>query len=135
MAQLMNNKGIYEFEVYPVSVLGNNFKQVEILGYIPYETALLLAGELEPIHAEIYSTNSLPVGTPNDPRQYNYYRIKKNNGDITILGEVWIDNSTIKEVSVKTAKITIPNASTTDVVRLREVFSQMGYKDYDIQFV
>jgi len=135
MAQLMNNKGIYDFEVYTISILGNDFKKVEILGYFPFETAILLAGDLEPIHAEIYSTGLLPIGTPNDPRQYNYYRVKKNNGDITILGEVWIKNSSITEVASKTAKITIPNTSTGDLIRLKDVFSQMGYKDYDIEFI
>ena len=134
MTQAMENKKTYDFEVYAPSVLGTSFKRVEILGYFPYETAILLAGELEPIHAEVYSTGSLPVGTPNDPRQYNYYRIKKADGSITTLGEPWIDQSSIVEVQAKTATILLPNVSTSDLIRLRDMFTQAGFVDFEIKF-
>lgn len=134
MQQAMENKKTYDFEVYAPSVLGTTFKRIEILGYFAYETAILLAGELEPMHAEVYSTGNLPTGTPNDPRQYNYYRIKKPDGSITTLGEPWIDQSSIVEVQSKTAVVTLPNMSTTDLIRLRDMFTQAGFVDFDIKF-
>lgn len=134
MQQAMENKKTYDFEVYAPSVLGTTFKRIEILGYFPYETAILLNGELGPMHAEVYSTGNLPIGTPNDPRMYNYYRIKKPDGTTTYLGEPWIDQSSIVEVESKTAIVTLPNVSTTDLIRLRDMFKQAGFVDFDIAF-
>lgn len=134
MPQVMENKKIYDFETYAPQLLGTAFKRVEILGYLPYETAVLLNGEIAPMHAEIYSTGNLPVGTPNDPRQYNYYRIKKPDGTITMLGETWIDQSSIVNVQVGAATVRIPNASTSDLINLRNMLSQNGFVDFEITF-
>jgi hypothetical protein len=130
----MQNKKTYDFEVYAPAVLGTAFRNVEILGYFPYETAIMLAGELAPLHAEVYSTGRLPIGTPNDPRQYNYYRIKKPDGSITTIGEPWIDQASIKEVTNGTAIITLPKATTSDFIRLRDMLTQAGFIDFDIKF-
>lgn len=134
MAALMENKQVYDFQTYVPSILGTAFKHVEIAGYLPYDSALLFNGELTPIHAEIYSTGQLPEGTPNDPRQYNYYIVKKPDGSTTVIGEAWIDASTIVPVSVKTAHITVPGASTSDMVKLRNMLAQAGYVDFTIEF-
>lgn len=131
---LMENKKTYDFETYAPSILGTAFKRVEILGNFPYETAIALFGELGPLHAEIYSTGNLPVGTPDDPRQYNYYRIKKADGSITVIGEPWIDQASIVEVSGGTATVIIPKMTTTDVVRLRDTLKQAGIVDFQISF-
>lgn len=131
---LMQNKKKYSFQVYTPQILGNGFRNVEILGHFPYETAIALNGEIAPVHAEIYSTGNLPVGTPNDPRQYDYYRIRMQDGSITMIGEVWIDQSSIVEVSATTCTITIPNVSTADTPRLRTMLAQAGYKDFEINF-
>lgn len=134
MAQRMENKRIYDFEVYAPAVLGTAFKRVEILGYFPYETAVVLQGEIAPLHAEVYSTGKLPIGTPNDPRQYMYYRLKKPDGSITMLGEPWINASTIQEVLVKTCHVVIPDASTGDLARIQDMLKQAGYRDFSISF-
>lgn len=134
MAQLMENKRVYDFEVYAPTILGTAFKRVEILGYFPFETAALLGGDLQPLHAEIYSTGTLPVGTPNDPRQYQYYRIRKPDGSTAMIGEAWINRSTVKEVTVKTALCRIAHASTGDLARLQDMFKQAGYVDFEITF-
>lgn len=132
--QLMENKKFYNFQVYAPSVLGSDFRNIEILGYLPYETAVMLNGELAPVHAEVFSTGRLPNGTPNDPRQYNYYRIRKPNGTTTTIGEVWIDSSTIEVVDNATAYITIPNASNSDLRNLQTALRQAGYADFQIRF-
>lgn len=131
---LMDINKTYDFEVYAPTVLGTAFKRITILGYFPYVTAILLNGEIAPVHAEVYSTGNLPAGTPNDPRQYNYYRIQKPDGSITMLGEPWIDQSSIQEVQISTAICTIPNVSTSDLTRLSTMFKQAGFVNFDISF-
>lgn len=131
---LMENKKTYDFETYAPNVLGTAFKRIEILGNFPYETAIALFGELAPLHAEVFSTGNIPIGTPDDPRQYNWYRIKKPDGSITVLGEPWIDQSTIVEVTSGTAIITCPNLTTSDLINLRDMFKQAGIVDFEIKF-
>lgn len=130
----MDNKKSYNFDVYAPSILGTAFKNIEILGYFPYETAVLIQPDIAPIHAEVYSTGKLPVGTPNDPRQYQYYRIKKPDGSTTMLGEVWIDQASIVEVETGTAYCTLPGATSGDLVRLRDMFTQAGFVNFEIKF-
>lgn len=130
----MDNKKTYDFETYAPNVLGTVFKRIEILGYISYETAIALMGELTPLHAAVFSTGNLPIGTPDDPRQYDYYRIKKPDGSITCIGEPWIDQSTIVEVTTGTTVVTIPKTSTSDLIRLRDMFKQAGIVDFDLKF-
>lgn len=135
MAQpAMENKKTYDFEVYVPSILGTAFKRIKILGYFPYETAIMLQRDLAAAHAEIYSTGKLPIGTPNDPRQYNYYRIQKPDGSYTTIGEPWIDQTSIVEVQVGTAIATLPNLSTTDLIQLQAMFKQAGFVNFDIKF-
>lgn len=134
MSQAMDNKKIYDFETYAPNVLGTSFKRVEILGYFPYETAVVLQGDIQPIHAAVVSSGNLPTGFPNDPRQYNYYRIKKADGSITCIGEPWIDPSSIVEIQVSTAVCTIPNVSTSDLARLTTMFKQAGFVNFQINF-
>lgn len=131
---LMDNKKSYNFETYAPSLLGTAFKNVEVVGVFPYETAIVLYGELAPLHAEIYSTGNLPIGTPDDPRQYNYYRIKKADGSFVILGEPWIDQTSIVEVTSGTVTITIPKQTQTDLSRLRVALLQNGIVDFEIKF-
>lgn len=132
---LMDNKKTYDFETYAPSVLGTAFKRVEILGSFPYETAIALSSvELHSLHAEIYSLGRLPSGTPDDPRRYDYYRIKKADGSITIIGEPWIDQSTIVEVTSGVAVVTIPKMTASDVIRIRDMFTQAGIVDFQIEF-
>lgn len=131
---LLENSRIYDFEVYAPTVLGTAFKRVEILGKFPFETAVLLGGDLQPLHAEVYSTGTLPAGTPNDPRQYEWYRIRKPDGSITTIGEPWINRTTIVEVQLKMAICRIPNASTGDLARLQDMFKQAGFVGFEIEF-
>lgn len=131
---IMSNKKSYDFETYVPNILGTAFKQVQILGYFPYETAIALFGEIDPLHAEIFSTGRLPVGTPDDPRQYNYYRIKKQDGSITVIGEPWIDQASIVEVTSGTATVILPKVTTTDMIRLRDTLKQSGFVDFQISF-
>lgn len=132
---LMDNKKIYDFQTYVPNVLGNAFRRVEILGSFPYETALALFGGLNELHAEVFSTGRLPSGTPDDPRQYDYYRIKKADGSIVVIGEPWIDQSTIVQVASGTAVITMPNMTPTDLNHIRDMFKQAGHKDFTISFI
>lgn len=134
MSQAMDNKKIYDFETYAPNVLGTSFRRIEILGYFPYETAVMLQGDIQPTHAAVVSSGNLPTGFPNDPRQYNYYRIKKPDGSITVIGEPWIDPSSIQEVQVSTAVITIPSVSTSDLARLSVMLKQAGFVNFQIAF-
>ena len=131
---VMDNNKTYSFETYAPQILGTEFRHVKILGKFPYVTALVLNGEIAPMHAEIYSTGNLPAGTPNDPRQYDYYRIERMDGSITMLGEAWIDQSSIRLSTSQICTIRIPKASSSDTPLLRTALANAGFSDFEITF-
>lgn len=132
---IMKNNGVYDFETYAPSILGTGFKRVEILGHMPYVTAIVLDQDLNSRHAEIFSLGTLPTGTPNDARQYDYYRVKKMDGSIVMIGEAWIDVDSIVESDVKNAVVTIKNVTASDMTNVRTALVQAGLSDFEIKFV
>ena len=130
----MEPNRMYDFSVYVPSVLGTAYRRVTSLGYISYQTAVALRGEILPIHAELIATGQLPEGTPKDPKNLNFYHIKKADGSLTVLAEAWIVQDSITEIQAGRAIVTIPDATTTDLVRIRDMFKQAGIVNFDISF-
>ena len=131
---IMEPNRLYDFSVYVPSVLGTAYRRVTNLGYISYTTAIALRGEILPIHAELISTGQLPEGTPKNPKHLNYYHIQKADGSTTVLAEAWIVQDSITEIQAGRAIITIPDATTSDLVRVRDMFKQAGIVNFDISF-
>lgn len=97
----------YSFQVYPVAQLGNNFQNVVVLAVLDATTVQQLGIDIWGMHMQLYP--SLPEGTPNDPTQYQYIRIKLQSGQTTILAVPWIDDSTVELVSAQTLAAVISN--------------------------
>lgn len=97
----------YSFNVYPVAQLGNNFQNVKALALLDASTVQQLGVDIWAMHKNIYP--SLPAGTPNDPTQFQYLRIKLQSGTSTIVAIPWIDDSSVTLVSAKTLQVTLGN--------------------------
>lgn len=134
MATQMKKGGIYDFSVYAPARLGSDYRRVEFMADLDYETAVILYGDIVALHREIMSMNVLPSGTPADPKQLSWYRIKKPDGSIVVLAAVWINESSVIPVEEGPAYIRIPRATTQDLVRLRESMKQGGINDFEIRF-
>lgn len=123
---------VYNFEVYPAALLGNDFKNVTVLAIMDRDTANKEI-DCQALHINYYP--SLPSGTPNDPNGYDYVRIRTTAGVTTVLGIAWINQESIQLVESRTMKITVGDVGAADVARVRNALVQNGYNNIDIQLV
>jgi hypothetical protein len=115
---------VYSFNVFPVQVLGNNFKNVTIQGVMDAESAGQFI-DIQGVHREIYPF--LPAGTPSDPFQYTYLKIKNSSGAVQYLAVPWIDDSSVVLVTARTCVATIANVSATDLDNIKAALLRNGF--------
>jgi hypothetical protein len=75
---------------------------------------------------------SLPVGTPNDPKQYNYIKITTTAGVSVVLGIPWINDSTVVLTETNTIVATITNVSQADIARINSCLVANGYNAFTL---
>lgn len=122
----------YNFDVYPVTVLGNNFKNVTVLAILDRDTANQFV-ETQPMHINVYPY--LPAGTPNNPGAYNWLKLRLASGQNTVIGIPWIVDNTVVEVTSKTAKVVIEGVSADDLPKIRNALSSNGFKNFTVDLV
>lgn len=132
MAYDFQIRNVYTFTLYPDHVFDTDFKNVTVMGILDYEMASRYA-DIYPLHVQVYP--SLPEGTPNDPRSYDYILVKTTAGNNVVLGIPWIKENTIELVDSKTIQVLISNASAIDISRVRNALLQNGYTQLDITLV
>lgn len=120
---------VVSFQIYPSAIITDEFTNVRLIGLINYEVA---TGYIEPasMHANVYPT--LPTGTPNDYRLYEYVIIRKADGKMTALGLPWIKEDTIVVAGSTDLQITIRGKSIDDIPRLRQILTTNNFTDFDI---
>jgi hypothetical protein len=129
MAYSFEIKGVYNFDVYPTAILGDDFDNVTILAILDYETALQTA-DIPAIHTNVFPY--LPSGIPDDPSQYDYVRIRTASGSATILGIPWINLDTLELVESRRMTVKIEGVSSSDVERVRIALVQNGFNNLEI---
>jgi len=122
-------KKVYSFTLYPTVILPGDYTNVTVMGIIDYETALQLA-DIPAIHTNVYPY--LPTGTPDDPSQYDYLKVKLSSGVITVLGLPWINLNTVELVESLRATIVVEDVTNNDATRLRECLVQNGFNNITI---
>lgn len=122
-------KSVYNFVVYPSAIIGNDFNNVTVLAILDYDTALQTV-DIPAIHTNVYP--HLPEGTPDDPSQYDYLRIRTASGVATIIGIPWIDLDTLELVESRRMTVKIEGVSSSDVERVRIALVQNGFNQIEI---
>lgn len=123
------NKLVYSFDVYPSTIIGNDFKNVTVLGIVGYEQAIRDA-DIPAIHANVYPL--LPQGTPEDPTQYDYLLVRTSAGRNTVLGIPWINLETVQLVESRKMSIVLDGVGSVDVDRVRSILVANGYNNISI---
>jgi hypothetical protein len=82
------------------------------------------------LHAQVYPF--LPAGTPDDPTLATYIKIRLPSGDTTILGNTWINTSTVKEIKRTTIVATIKDVTPNDLDTIRRVLLANGFEHIDL---
>jgi len=118
--------GVYNFNVYPVALLGNVFHGVTIKAIMDCDTANATGVDTAAMHVSVYP--QLPPGTPNDPKGYDYVKVSMpGTGETTIIGLAWIDPTTVTLVESQTVIVTIPNVSASSIPRILNALAQNGF--------
>jgi len=81
-------------------------------------------------HANIFST--LPVGTPENPEDYEYLLVRTVDGETLAVGVPWISGD-ITVVTSATLRIPVNNASVADVEKVRTALNGYGYTDLTVE--
>lgn len=129
MSDLLKPGEVVSFEVYPTSVLGNDFKNLTVAAILDAETArTAIPGGFDApaMHANVF--NSLPEGTPNNYNRYYYVKLKHPNGTFRILGIPWIKPESITSIVVNRGIFTIDGIGIDDVNIIRQAIAGAGYK-------
>lgn len=127
---LFQIRSVYSFDVYPIPILGNNFKNVTVLAVMDFETA---NREFDAVSQHINLYPYLPSGSPNKPDGYDYVKIKTTAGIITILGIAWIKAESIQLVESRTAQVTIGDITASDLARIRNALVSNGFNNLKIE--
>ncbi|WP_233875053.1 phage DNA polymerase-associated SH3 family protein [Paraburkholderia adhaesiva] len=121
---------VLTFDVYPAPVLGNNFQNVTVQGILNQESANQVVDTVG-LHIKVWPWLE-PQGTPNDPSQYNYIKIKTQSGSVTALGMPWINESTIQAITSQTITALISNVTASDIQGVQNALISNGYTAIDV---
>ena len=122
-------KQTYSFNVYPVPVLGNSFKNVTVSAIMDRDQANKEI-DTAALHAQIFPY--LPAGTPNRADGYDYVKIKFPSGATTVLGLAWIVEDSVEQMTSSVINVKIANVSASDVTRVRNALVQNGFNAIEI---
>lgn len=122
----------FSFEVYPTSIIGNNFQDVRLEGILSARAAASYGVDIEALHANVYPT--LPEGTvPNDPFQYSYIRIQYPSGEYGVIGIPWIRPESIVLSQGGKVMLTFDDKTQVDLDRILLALSSNGYRPDDVR--
>lgn len=122
----------YSFQIYPSSIIPDDFTNVLVMGEIDWESANMET-DIYAQHAQCYPY--LPAGTPNNPEHYNYLKLKTTTGAVRIIGIPFIKEETITEIGGKTILVEIPNRSSEDVAAVTAALVSNGFQVGKISLV
>ena len=111
------------FQVYPSAILTDDFRDVKIVGVVNFEAANTYISTAR-LHTSVYPT--LPDGTPDDYRLYEYVLVRKQDGKLTAIGVPWIRESSIEVTGTIEIIVTIRDKGIDDIPRLRQILTQNG---------
>lgn len=120
-------KSTYSFEVYPDTVIGNNYTNVTVLGIVDYQTALSMGVDIDAIHVNVFPL--LPQGLPDDPQATEYLKIRTSSNIETVIGLNWIRENTIEEVESLRAVVTVEGVTSLDLPKILLAIQQNGYNN------
>lgn len=117
MAYNFQINGKYSFNTLAPNILGAKFENVTLVAVLDYNMANSYAN-INIKHAEIFPL--LPTGTSNDSSNYQYYVFKTQANEKVVLANVWIDEPSITQISLKTITITFNNVPLSKLDQINE---------------
>ncbi|MEM5877740.1 MAG: hypothetical protein QXF12_02550 [Candidatus Aenigmatarchaeota archaeon] len=113
---------IYNFNVYPNTVLGFRFLGYKLSSIMDFNTANKFANILN-LHNIIYPY--LPSGTPSNYMNYTYYMFVKNDRRV-VVADAWIIPSSIEVTNEIETLIKLKNVNSTMLNVITEQLRVLG---------
>ncbi|MDD2879625.1 MAG: hypothetical protein PHQ58_04245 [Rhodoferax sp.] len=131
MSYVLEIKSVYDIKLKATSVLGYGYHSATVLGLLDYDSANLIE-DVAPIHASIYSM--LPSGTPIDPADLTYVKIKTSTGQIRVIAMDWIDTQP-ELINTRQVRIVISNLSLSKIPELQKMLQRNGFTQFTIDTI
>lgn len=113
---------VVSFEVYPANIIGNNFKEVKIVGIVDSTTAATFGIDPVVVHKQVF--NHVPKGQmPSSASDYLYVLIQFANGQKTAVGVPWIKLDTLVVHKTNQVLWVTQNVSPEKIQMIREFFA------------
>lgn len=120
---------VVSFVLYAPSVLGDGYTNVKVVGAVSADIAKTYA-DIITQHAHVYP--SLPPGTVDNFRSYEYLLIENANGNIVPIGFPWIQGEPVESDS-SLVTFTFTNLSAAQIRDLELIVRSNGYNDYTVK--
>lgn len=120
---------VYTFNTRAPALLGAEVTRATLKGIVDYSVAVTLIN-VDLQHRKIYP--SLPPGTVNDPKKYNYLLFKTESGEMNVFAYEWIDDTSIQVVDSTTLTVVLPGVSTSDANKVRDALLLIGFTNFSI---
>ena len=117
MAYNFQINGKYTFNTLAPNILGAKFENVTLTAILDYHMANSYAN-VNIKHAEIFPL--LPAGTSKDCTSYQYFVFKTQANEKIVLANVWIDEPSITQISLKTITLTFSNVPLSRLDQINE---------------
>lgn len=118
----------YNFQMLAPEILGYNFKNAKVLALLDFDSANK-EQDIAPLHASIYPF--LPNGTPINPSQLIYVKVRTSTGSIRVLAMDWIAIQPTL-VTETEATVVIRGIDLAELPRIRQILVKNGYLDITI---
>lgn len=121
---------VYTFNTLSPVFLGAIIERAKLKSIVDADTARRFA-PIDQLHAQVYPT--LPANSPKDVNSSVYYIFEGQNKSTVVLSKSWIDETSIEVIEHIDITVRIPQASLSDIEKVRIALSAAGFKDFSIQ--
>ena len=119
----------YTFNTASPVFLGAVIEKAKLKSIVDADTARRFSA-IDQMYAQVYP--SLPAGTPNDVNGTTYYLFEGLNKSLIVMAEQWIVESSLEIVQHVSINVSIPQASLSDVERVRAALTAADIQNFSI---
>lgn len=120
------------FEMNASAMFGYRIENAVFGGVFNADIAMAMNIDIEAMHASAYA--SLPDGTPNDARQYDYFQIRLADGTTRVMGVPYVRDGSVKVSGGKTLVLTFTEITNEQFHRIKEALSSNGFSPSNAVF-
>lgn len=120
------------FEMNASAMFGYRIENATFSGVFSADVAILMNVDIEAMHASAFPT--LPDGTPNDARQYDYFQVRLADGQTRVMGVPYVREGSVKVSGGKTLVLTFSEVSNEQFYRIKEALASNGFSPSNVVF-